>query len=93
MAPDKIYISQSDFKKENDVWYVANKKRHAETDLEYQLVQPLVDDAVAIVTKIAEWSRRYPRNVTYGISQIKMDNELIEIEELAKQLIPSPNKK
>jgi hypothetical protein len=46
--------------------------------------------AESIVAKLAEWSKKYPRGMVYPMSKISMDNELIEIENLAKRYAPSP---
>lgn len=43
-----------------------------------------IDEALKIVKDLAEWSRRYPRCMTYHPSdQPKMDSELIAIEDRA----------
>lgn len=48
-----------------------------------------VDEQTAydIVKKLADWSLKYPRGRIYGMSQKKMDDELIEIENEAKAFI------
>lgn len=40
----------------------------------------------SLVKDLAQWSERYPRGRTYSIRQITMDDELIEMEERAKEL-------
>lgn len=45
-----------------------------------------------IVQALADWSRKYPRGRIYSMSQKNMDNELIEIEEAAKALVPIEDK-
>lgn len=45
------------------------------------------DKAIEIVKMLADWSNRYPRGRTYSFSQIKMDEELIAIEKIAKQFV------
>ena len=46
-----------------------------------------VDKAMAIVERLAEWSRRYPRQQVHSFSA-KVDEQLIEIENEAKALFP-----
>jgi len=41
--------------------------------------------AESIVAKLAEWSKKYPRGTIYPMSKISMDDELVEIENLAKE--------
>jgi hypothetical protein len=40
-------------------------------------------DAISIVHRLAEWSKKYPRQRIHSFSE-KMDEQLIEIEEAAK---------
>lgn len=40
-----------------------------------------------VVTELTEWSEKYPRGRIYPMSQRKMDDELIAIEEKAKQIL------
>lgn len=42
----------------------------------------------ALVIELAEWSRKYPRDRTYSFQQKKMDDELVALEDKAKQLHP-----
>ncbi len=50
-------------------------------------------EAVKIVTDLAEWSKKYPRQPIYAMhNQAKMDGELIAIEERAKEYIKSSEK-
>jgi len=44
--------------------------------------------AEEIVQKLAEWSKKYPRGRVYPMSKQSMDDELIEIENLAKSFVP-----
>jgi hypothetical protein len=44
-APNKIYVNTNQFQYQDLLAFFATDKRGAETDLEYQLVQPLVDDS------------------------------------------------
>ena len=46
-----------------------------------------VDKAMAIVERLAEWSRKYPRQQVHSFSA-KVDEQLIEIENEAKTLFP-----
>ena len=46
-----------------------------------------VDKAMAIVKRLADWSRKYPRQGTYSFSA-QIDEQLIAIENEAKELIP-----
>ena len=42
--------------------------------------------ASQLVKDLAEWSRKYPRGRIYPMSKISMDDELVKLEELAKEL-------
>ena len=42
--------------------------------------------ASQLVKDLAEWSRKYPRGRVYPMSEISMDDELVELEERAKEL-------
>ena len=46
-----------------------------------------VDKAMSIVKKLADWSRKYPRQQVHSFSE-KVDEQLIAIENDAKELIP-----
>lgn len=46
-----------------------------------------VDKAMSIVKKLAEWSRKYPRQQVHSFSA-QVDEQLIAIENEAKELIP-----
>lgn len=47
------------------------------------------DEFKAIVQALADWSRKYPRDRIYGMSQQpNMDGELIELEKRAKAVLP-----
>ncbi len=46
-----------------------------------------VDKAMSIVKKLADWSRKYPRQGTYSFSA-QVDEQLIAIENEAKELKP-----
>jgi len=43
--------------------------------------------AEEIVKKLADWSKKYPRGRVYPMSKQTMDNELIEIENKAKEYV------
>lgn len=45
-----------------------------------------------IVEGLAAWSKKYPRGMIYSMSRITMDDELIELEEQAKQLVEQLDK-
>jgi|SRR6478609_1154213 len=50
------------------------------------------EESAAIVKELAEWSKRYPRGITYSSSrQPKMDGELIALEERAKKWLETTN--
>jgi len=53
---------------------------------------PVVDEgALAEIGKeLAAWSRKYPRGSIYNLSNMVMDDELIALEERAKELYPLP---
>jgi hypothetical protein len=57
------------------------------TAVHTQLI-PRTKAFVDLVQKIADWSRRYPRGRTYSMSNRKMDDELIQLEAEAVQLLP-----
>ena len=42
--------------------------------------------ASQLVKDLAEWSRKYPRGRIYPMSKISMDDELVKLEERAKEL-------
>lgn len=44
--------------------------------------------ALELVKDLANWSRKYPRGEVYHMSKMSMDDELIELEERAKELQP-----
>lgn len=43
-----------------------------------------------IVQMLADWSNKYPRGKIYHPSKMSMDDELIEIEKLAKEYATQP---
>jgi hypothetical protein len=50
--------------------------------------QPLKE----IAQGLADWSRKYPRGRIYSASNMSMDDELIALEEKAKEILPTtPN--
>lgn len=53
------------------------------------LAQP--KEALEIVKSLADWSEKYPRSVVYPMSNKKMDDELIAIEERATKYITEQN--
>ena len=42
--------------------------------------------ASQLVKDLAEWSRKYPRGRVYPMSKMSMDDELVKLEERAKEL-------
>jgi len=44
----------------------------------------------SLVIELAEWSRKYPRDRIYSMRKIKMDDELIALENKAKELTTTP---
>lgn len=55
---------------------------------EMKNVSTEMDKCYDLVAKLAAWSRKYPRDRIYGYSKQTMDDELIQMEEEAKQLVP-----
>lgn len=47
------------------------------------------DEFQECVQRLAEWSRKYPRGRHYDYKE-RIDEQLIEIEEVAKRLCPEP---
>lgn len=74
-------------KKKDDLYNARQEKDHSELTsalASRDYYKELAEAAEKIVLSLAEWSRKYPRGPIYPMSQKKMDNELIEIEERAK---------
>lgn len=42
--------------------------------------------ASKLISDMAEWSRKYPRDRVYNTSKLSMDDELIKLEERAKEI-------
>lgn len=49
-------------------------------------ISDVAASAFQLVKDLAEWSKKYPRRKVYPVGKISMDDELIELEERAKQL-------
>ena len=63
--------------------------RRAKTDPSQERVDALLK-AFEIVQRLAEWSRKYPRQQIHSFSA-KVDEQLIEIEAAAKALLDGQN--
>lgn len=50
-----------------------------------------MEEAFNIVKELAEWSMKYPRGRVYPMSKLTMDDELVKLEEKAKQFINQLN--
>lgn len=77
-----------------------NGKEHEHLHLQREVIQPkdkrileleaenkALREAADVLSELAKWSRKYPRGRIYGMSQMSMDEELIQIEERAKKCI------
>lgn len=60
------------------------KAKEQKPQLNIAVVSRSADD---IVKMLADWSNRYPRGRVYPMSKMSMDDELIEIEKLAKDYV------
>lgn len=49
-------------------------------------ISDVMASASQLVKDLAEWSRKYPRERVYPMSKISMDDELVKLEERAKEL-------
>jgi hypothetical protein len=67
----------------------ADEHRRNKTDPAQGRVDALLK-AFEIVQRLAEWSRKYPRQQIHSFSA-KVDEQLIEIEEAAKALLDGQN--
>src|SRR6478752_1089531 len=81
---DKIYDCANDSFTDGALSDVAKEYWFAQ--FQSQQKQLSDEESAAIVKELAEWSKRYPRGITYSSSrQPKMDGELIALEERAKK--------
>lgn len=55
-------------------------------DAEVSALRERVDKAEQLVQDFAAWSTKYPRSKVYPMSKINMDDELIELENRAKEI-------